>query len=243
MSVFPYIWIEHFHVSFNLQNRYNPMAAKYRLFILLVASMVVVSCKSNEQKAEELIREDLSKTLLDFDSYEPIETSITPAYETPYNHLGCHEIALVAAEHIEQAKEYSDEMEEAIDYMNIWGAPTHYSSSYSDRQYYKHKEQAKENLEKLEEEMQFIKTAGLVLQDTIKTLNSEKVIGWEVKHRFRCKTRGGHSTIADYRYIVDKDFKTILFQEDMDSDDYSRVRGIIGMAEKNEFPYGEETSE
>lgn len=190
---------------------------------------------SNEQKAEELIREDLSKTLLDFNSYEPVETTIMEAYETPYNHTECHNIALVAAKHLEKAEDYSKEVEKAIDHMNIWGAPTSYSSSYSDRQYYKYKEQAKENLEKLEEELSFIRTAGYALQDTIKNLDSAKIIGWEVKHRFRCKTRGGSSTIADYRYVMDKKFKTIIFHEDMDSDDFSRVREIIDLAEMNKI--------
>lgn len=213
----------------------NKMATRFRLFILLAASIVAASCKSNEQKAEELIREDLSKTLLDFDSYQPIKTTITEAYETPYNHKGCHIIALVVADHKEKAQEYLKETSKATEHMNIWGAPTHYSSAYSDQQFYKYKKQATENLEKAQEELRIVKTGGIMLQDTIKTLNPEKVIGWEVKHRFRCKTRGGNATIADYRYVLDKDFKTVLFHEDTDSDEASTAKEVIGMAEKNGF--------
>lgn len=208
---------------------------KYRILLLLTLSMTLIACKSKEEKAAELIRERLSQTLLDFNSYEPIETVVTEAHETPYNNAACFQIALTAADHMKKAAQYAEEMSNAKDHMEIWGAPTYYSSSYSDSQYYKYKAQVVENFEKSQEEFSLFQTLGRALQDSIKILSPEKIIGWEVKHRFRCKTRGGHPAIADYRYVIDADFNNILFYEDMDEDDSSRARAIIGMAETNEF--------
>ena len=37
---------------------------------------------SKEEKAAQLINTEMSKTLYDFDSYEPIETKVTEAYQT-----------------------------------------------------------------------------------------------------------------------------------------------------------------
>ena len=201
----------------------------------LIFAITLTACKSKEQKAADLIRVELSKTLLDFNSYEPIETSVTEAYESAYNDYWCFQQAMIIATHMKKANEYSKEMSNAKDYMEIWGAPSYYSSSYSDNQYYKYRNQVKENLEKLATALTTIQTLGKTLQDSIKVLNPEKIIGWEVKHRFRCKTRGGQAAIGDYRYIIDAKFKSILFYEDMDDDDSSSAREIIRNAENNDF--------
>lgn len=52
--------------------------------ILLVLAIVSFSaCKSNEQKAAALIKDYMFKNLFDYESYEPIETSIDSAYNQP----------------------------------------------------------------------------------------------------------------------------------------------------------------
>ena len=209
---------------------------KYRIIILFVAVIASVSCKYKEQKAAELIRNELSKTLYDFGSYEPIETVVTEAYDSPYNNPECFRQAKEINTHLKKMLQYVEEAKDAVNYMEIWGAPTYYSSSYSDRQYYKYKSQAEEIREKFFEEQGLYKTLGRALQDSIKVLDSEKIIGWEVRHKFRCKTRGELADIENYRYIVDKQFKNIIiFCEDMDDDDYSLAMGAIALAEQNGF--------
>ena len=39
--------------------------------------------------------------------------------------------------------------------------------------------------------------------------------GWRVKHRFRCKTKGGNFDLGDYIYIVDKRVTKIIYKEDL----------------------------
>lgn len=201
----------------------------------LCLALMLASCKSNERKAEEFIRTELSKTLLDFNSYEPIETTVVEAYENAYNDSWCFQQALTISQCMKNVEDYKEAMSDAREHMDIWGAPSYYSSSYSDNQFYKYKAQVEENLSKLKTELALIRVLGIALQDSIKCLDTVKMIGWEVKHRFRCKTRGGQSAIADYRYIFDKKFENVILREDMDDDDYSEAMEWLEFAGTNGF--------
>ena len=119
------------------------------------------------------------------------------------------------------------EVEDAKEYMEIWGPPTYYSSSYSDKKYYKYKETYDEKKEELLKTYEIGKEYAKIFNDSIKNIDENKIIGWEVIHKFRCKTKGGHSTIGNYRYIIDKKMENILIFEDMDDDDYESMRGCI----------------
>lgn len=53
---------------------------KTLLFIVVSATMLLSGCKSKEEKANELIKDDMFKVLYDFASYEPIETKSGRTY-------------------------------------------------------------------------------------------------------------------------------------------------------------------
>lgn len=211
------------------------MRTKSLLLLILLCGAILASCKSREDRAAELIRQELSKTLYDFGSYEPIETTVTEAYETAYNTPGCFGLAMAIVFEINEFKEAVEAVKDAGRRAEIWGAPTYYSSSYSDNQYYKHMEEVKEQADKATKIMSVVMSMGQTLQDSIANLDGSKQIGWDVKHRFRCKTRGGQATIGDYRYIISKDFKTILLREDIDDDDYKQARDVIEEALAGHF--------
>ena len=189
-----------------------------QLMVLSVIAMLMVSCQSKEEKAAEFIKNELSKTLYDFDSYQPIETIVTEAKNTIYNDSVCWKKAAVLTYGLKKANEYMEEAKEAKERMSIWGYPSSYSSSYSDNQYYKYKDEYDENMEEFLNAFTVCKKIAAEIQGRIAKLDTAKVIGWEVKHRFRCKTKGGNSTIGDYRYVMDKDFKSVILFEDVDAD-------------------------
>lgn len=205
------------------------------IFLLLILACTLSSCKSKEDKAELLIKNELSKTLYDFDSYEPIETTVSEANLNAYNDTTCFRLALLIAYGVEQSSKAIEEANEASERMEIWGPPTYYSSSYSDNQYYKYRDEVKEKTSEAKASLALVKSLGVTLEDSIKALDQNKVIGWDVKHRFRCRTKGGLNTIGDYRYLIDPKFKTILFQEDLDDEDYSKARDVIAEAIKGNF--------
>lgn len=198
---------------------------KIKLAGILILSMTLLgSCASKEEKASKLIKEELSKTLLDFESYQPIETEVKEAKLNLFNDTAFWKNGQALAYSMKESSDYLDRAESAKKKMNIWGPPTAYSSSYSDEQYYQYKKEYEDANSKAMTLAYICKGLAKIMQDSIAKCDTSKVIGWEVKHRFRCKTRGGNSTIADYRYIIDKGFTKILLREDKDDKDDERVR-------------------
>ena len=60
-------------------------------------------------------------------------------------------------------------------------------------------------------------------------------IGFQAKHRFRTRTRGGNFTIGDYIFIIDPKFQEILSVRDLDDEDERRIRRIISEARTIQF--------
>lgn len=55
---------------------------KQLIFVFATCVFIFSSCQSKENKAKELVKDDLYKTLHDFSSYEPIEwTELKPTYD------------------------------------------------------------------------------------------------------------------------------------------------------------------
>lgn len=205
------------------------------LMMAIMFATYMASCQSKEEKAEEFIKNELSKTLYDFESYQPIETTVTEAKMTMFNDSACRSEAAVIDYGIKKAKEFLNDSKNAKEHMEIWGKPSYYSSSYSDNQYYKYKEEYEENFEKGKNAYELCKTLAAKLKKDIAKLDTAKVVGWEARHRFRCKTKGGNSTIANYRYIFDKDFKHVIVKEDLDDEDESRIRDVLISVVEGDF--------
>lgn len=55
---------------------------KQFIFAFSICVFILSSCQSKKDKAKELIKDDIYKTLHDFSSYEPVEwTELTPTYD------------------------------------------------------------------------------------------------------------------------------------------------------------------
>ena len=191
----------------------------------------ITGCKSNEEKANELIRTELSKTLYDFDSYQPIETIVKEAKNTAFNNKECWTYAMVVVSYLNDATEDIKKAQNAQEYMEIWGPPTYYSSSRSDRKYYEYKKEAEGHLENAERSAKASRAAIDSIKCIKEKLDTIEIIGWEVRHKFRCKSKGGYASIGDYKYVIDKEFEKIIFEIDTDDENYSRLVDIITNAE------------
>lgn len=55
-----------------------------KILFLATVVLVMTGCKSREEKAAELIKQEMFKTLYDFESYEPIEIKIDSAFTSIY---------------------------------------------------------------------------------------------------------------------------------------------------------------
>lgn len=177
----------------------------------VIVTFTVTSCKSKEEKAAELVKQELSHVLYDFGSYEPIETVVTEAKDIPINDSACVDKALDGIAYYELALESLEDATTAIKTMNIWGSPTSYSSSYSDSRYYESKSEFMDALAKTNICIKKYNTSINDLKELMKKTDPSKTIGYVVKHSFRCKTKGGMWSIAHYRFVVDKKFKRKIF--------------------------------
>uniref|UniRef100_UPI0040560950 hypothetical protein n=1 Tax=Alistipes sp. TaxID=1872444 RepID=UPI0040560950 len=202
------------------------------ILLTIIATLCITSCKSNEEKANELIRAELFKTLYDFNSYEPIETSIIPAKNIAINDSMCCARALILYFlNIDMLERFSKALN-AAEQAEIWGPPSYWSSSFSDRKYYQYRNEVRTHIKALK-----ISAANYNKHiDTLKNLrfnlDTTMIIGWEVMHRYRCKTKGGDSEIVNSKYIIESDFSKIIRYTDLDSEEYQAITGIFNNIDK-----------
>lgn len=193
-----------------------------KLFYFLAAVIVAVtvtSCKSKEEKAAELIKQELSHVLYDFGSYEPIETVVTEAKHIPTNDSACVNKALDAITYYELAVEYAEDSKSALKTMCIWGSPSRYSTSYY------------EFIESLKKANICIKKYNSSIDDLkimMKNTNPSETVGYNVEHTFRCKSKDGIWSIIQHRFIVDKKIKKIIFYVDEEENDevYDFIKSV-----------------
>ena len=185
----------------------------------VIVAFTVTSCKSKEEKAAELIKQELSHVLYDIESYEPIETVVTEAKHIPTNDSACVGKALNIIVYDETAVEYLEDVTSALESMLIWGPPTSYSSSYSDIRYYESKSECVDAMKKTNICIKKYNSSIDDLKIMMKNTNPSETIGYNVEHSFRCKANDGFWTIEHFRFVVDKNFKKIIFGLDEEEND------------------------
>ena len=90
------------------------------ILLTIIATLCITSCKSNEEKANELIRAELSKTLYDFDSYQPVETIVKEAKNTAFNNEKCWQWASLANLYLDECHKHIESSKQAQEYMEIY---------------------------------------------------------------------------------------------------------------------------
>lgn len=199
---------------------------KTKLFQVILILAVLGACKSKEEKANELIKDKMFKTLYDFTSYEPVETKIDSAFSSIYRDSLILDWAISTSVHVTLAKDYLNEAESAKDIMDIWSGGY---SSYSSAKWKEAYNDFQEKIKLADFHLEKIK----LYSDSIKTSSESFVkefIGWQATHLFRAKTKGGQPDLATYIYIFDPKVEKILHSEDSDDEDLKKYRGLIDEA-------------
>lgn len=202
------------------------MKNKFLLFGIIV--LIFTSYKSREEKVNELIKADLYKTLYDFSSYEPIETIIDSAFTSIYRDSTILNYAYILQACLDISNEYLDEIKDAQSTMDIWGDSY---SAYSRRKYSEAKEKFDSNFEKAKFYMQKMDETMPLIKEEIDNFKPS-FCGFQAKHKFRCKTKGGNFTIGNYLYVIDDKFEKILSTNDIDDDDNERIISLINEAKE-----------
>lgn len=195
-----------------------------KVLLLIVSVFVLFSCKSKEEKAAELIKDEMFKTLYDFESYQPIETKIDSAFYSIYTDSTILKHGYLINELLKEANIKLEEVKDAQQTMDIWGTDSY--SSFGKSKYY----DAKEKADKYIKEVDFYLKLMNAESDTIQQL-AQKIkptfCGWKATHKFRCKTKGGNPTIGNYIYYFDKKMKHIVYNEDTENEELTKTKKLI----------------
>ncbi|MDP3443715.1 MAG: hypothetical protein Q8T08_12720 [Ignavibacteria bacterium] len=200
-----------------------------QLLFLVFIILTLVSCQSKEEKAAKLIKEEMYKTLYDFSSYEPIETTIDSAFTSIYRDSTILVYAYLMNEALEKVNEYLDNTKDAQSSLEIWAGSY---SGYGLSQYNKAKEKFTSNLDKAQEYINELRNLQKLTKEKAENFEST-FCGWQAKHKFRCKTKGGSFDLPNYLYLFDTDLKEITYHENMDDEDLKKFRELIDEALKD----------
>lgn len=192
-------------------------------YLLLVLCVSVVSCKSNEEKALELIDKQMFQTLFDYESYQPVETKIDSAFTAPYYTDSILALAMIYEEYQKRAEDYKEKADDAQSTMEIWEDSY---SSYSRSRYKEARTKWIDNTIYSLTEHKKALTALLMASEAVRDFKPE-YWGWSVYHKYRCKSKGGSALLCEAIYIIDTDFSTIIKTIDIDDDDYIKARKFI----------------
>lgn len=196
------------------------------ILVILLSVILFSGCKSREDKVAELIKQDMFKTLYDFESYEPIETKIDSAFTSVYTDSTIIGYAHIARSFLDDIQNNLEKAKEAQRTATIWMGSNSY---YGRNEFQKAHNESEEYLNKLNSDLK----AANAYVDSIKLASSNftpEFCGWKATHRFRCKTKGGNFDLGNYIYIFDKDLENIIYKEDANDDNYIKIKSLIDEA-------------
>lgn len=173
-------------------------------FILCL--MVLGACsRTQEEKANLLIKEDIQKVLVKPDTYEPIETKLDSAfapYETPEfmeNTLKCVQLFM-------EIKEYKEKIKVAKSMMTIY--EDNLGFPYFKNEYNEYKAEYKGATNKRNEIEKRLKRSGRKLKELVNA--KREFIGYKTMHHYRADNNAGNTVLGTGFYLFDKDINTIL---------------------------------
>lgn len=209
---------------------------QFSLFSLLLAaamSFTVLSCTSREEKVAETIKNEMFKTLYDFESYQPIETKIDTLKCDRYGDTLIYDKFLLACVMLDKLKEVQKEFDSQKEIAELY-TPTYYSSTYNDKKFEDARTKMGEAIDQMESYLKAINS----MQSEIRALAKQcdgKQYGWLVTHKYRCKTKGGNPTISTEYYFMDNDCERIIRSFDKDDMTLEYYKsGVDSMLEESE---------
>lgn len=186
------------------------------LSMIALSVSLLIGCKSREERALETIRDAMFKTLPDFESYEPVETTIDSLKNDRYGDTLVTKLVLKMRLMDGVIEEFDKDYKEAKRIFNIWDDPRmyHYSSFALNKRNNAYNEMRTALIGK--EATENVRDSYLDTLLILEQNHTGELYGWRVHHKFRCKTKDGGPTLCDYVYFMDKKCETILWRFDED---------------------------
>ena len=124
-----------------------------KILFILLPTFLLVGCKSREEKVAELIKQEMFKTLYDFESYEPVETKIDSAFTSIYTDSVIKSYAYIARSFLDDVQEGLDKVKDAQRTAEIWRDSY---SSYGRGKYEEAYNEMREHLDEVKSKMSIV---------------------------------------------------------------------------------------
>ncbi len=201
---------------------------KVSLFALFVIAMLSACNSSPRDKADAIIKEDLPKSLIKADSYDPIETKVDSAF-APYDLPAFHEQVIGLIKMGVEMQGYIEKAKQAKSSMAMWSNPY---DAFSRNEYQENKAEYEEYMEKQKALEKRIKKSAEKIRETAQ--EDPEFIGFKAFHRYRTNNNAGQTLLGEVLYIFNKNFTQILAVYDTDSEEYIAFQQLMKqMQEEN----------
>lgn len=193
------------------------------LFILLTATLLI-SCESREDKIQKAIATELKGVLYDFDSYEPIKTTIDSAFFSPSIDPEIKKLLMALEKPMNEFQKARHDYDYATSIVAIY-SDSH--STYAQQQ----KKQAISKRNAAEKSIEFSRNQikslfqDLCIQINEDKLKSREFVGWFVTQHYKCKTGGGLPTFGDDIFVFNPEITECTFF--MKKDEYETLCNFI----------------
>lgn len=185
----------------------------------IIVSLFASCGKSREDKAPELIKDDIKKVLYHPETYDPAETQVDSAF-TPFDDPVFYKKTLRLHKLGMSIDECDRNMKHAESSMSIWSGP--YQSAFDRNKYQEAKDEYDENAQnKKSAEIKAKKLAN-----ELKTMldKERQFIGFKARHRYRANNNAGQTVFGEIKYLFDRDINKIVASYDMDDEEYKAVQ-------------------
>lgn len=176
--------------------------------ILPLCLALLSSCvKSNEDKAEALVKEKLKSTLFHPETYKPVSTQVDSAF---FDGSAIGKFGKAYADLIEllrKEEQYASGIDRAKSEMAIFSPSDGITSRFMANEYGKHKMELGKLQAKQKKIEPKIEAKITEMRKLSKQVYSDEHTGWIVEHKFTSKN--GENTVnlpGDMVFICDKDF-------------------------------------
>lgn len=171
---------------------------------------VLIACSSDVDRINKVIKEDMFNFLIDFESYQPVETKIDSLINDIYGDTLIFDQIMT----YEALKREVDRKSRYTPVSDIWSDVKY--SEYSNNEFRAMSEQDIETFKELSSYNGFWETISSNICSAFKGHCDGSSYGYLVFHKFRCKNRSGQVTLNSYVYFIDRRCSRIIrkFGED-----------------------------
>ena len=177
------------------------------VWTLAALLLILSSCaKSNEEKAEALIKENLQQTLPHPESYKPISTVVDSAFFDVQNLMDAAKTVQELAKLLQLQVEYNIEVESAMLSMDT-NTPTKYSSEFERKNYNDVKEKYDKYAKFLKKNSSQITASIKNLKESVANMYGDEHSCWVACHKFSAMNKANTANETyELIFFCDKDF-------------------------------------